>query len=96
MQIEMIEIQGKKALGVVIELGKAPIVFIRADLGFMMCGFLDISVANNIGETCAKVRGVASLDEILEKKVVEVSEEAMKLGVRQGMSGKEALLRMFR
>jgi len=95
MEIEVVDIEGKKALGIVMEMNEAPLVLVKAEKGFIMCGLLDMDTANAIGEVCAKLKGVKNLQEILDKEVREVSDEAKKLGVREGMSGKEALLVMF-
>ena len=64
--------------------------------GFIMCGLLDMNAADKLGMVAAKVSGVNSIDELLEKKVVAITNNAEKLGVSLGISGLEALEIMHR
>ena len=91
---EQIQLENGAALGIKIEMGNAPLLLIKAKKGFVMCGYLNMRVANSLKDAAAKVAGVSTLDEVLRAKVVEVSEKAKSLGVRVGMRGKEALERM--
>lgn len=92
---EVIDFKGGKALGVLIEMGTAPLVLIKAPKGFVMCGYLNMQTANRLGDAAALVKGVKSFDDVLNAKVVEVSEKARALGVVEGLSGREALERMI-
>ncbi len=70
------------------------VLIIGAENGFIGCGYINIEVANRVGDVCAIVTGVKTPDDMLDAKVVAVSEAAAKLGVKEGMPGKEALLIM--
>jgi len=70
------------------------VLIIGAENGFLGCGYLNIEVANKVGDICAIVTGVKTPDDMLEAKVVAVSEAAEKLGIKEGMTGKEALVLM--
>jgi len=70
------------------------VLVIGAENGFLGCGYINVEVANRVGDVCAIVTGVKTPDDMLEAKVVAVSEAAAKLGVKDGMTGKEALLLM--
>ncbi|MFI5383749.1 MAG: YunC family protein, partial [Methanosarcina thermophila] len=63
--------------------------------GFLMCGYLNINAAETLGDTAAKVKGVQSFEDMLKAKVVEVTRFARELGIEPGMTGKEALEKMF-
>lgn len=95
MIIENIEINGKTAVGLKFPLGKAPLIVIKAHKGYIMCGYLNMQVANKLEDVCARVTGVNDIEDILSSPVVEVSKEAEKLGINTGMDGKQALELMF-
>jgi len=73
----------------------APLLVIRAAKGFVMCGYLNIEVANKLGDVAVRVTGVKSFEDMLNAKAVDVSEAAKKLGITIGMPAREALNRML-
>ena len=83
------------ALGIKVELGKAPLMLIRAEKGFVMCGYLNVAVADSLGEVAARVSGVSSFEDVLEARIIEVSEKAKEQGITEGITGREALEKMF-
>lgn len=70
------------------------VLIIAAENGFLGCGYINVEVANKVGDVCAIVTGVKTPEDMLEAHVVAVSDEAAKLGVKKGMIGTEALLLM--
>ena len=70
------------------------VLIIGAEKGFLGCGYLNVEVANKVNDVCAIVTGVKTPDDMLETKVVAVSNAAAELGIKEGMSGKEALVLM--
>lgn len=70
------------------------VLIIGAEKGFLGCGYLNVEIANKVGDVCAIVTGVKTPDDMLDAKVVAVSAAAAKLGIKEGMLGKEALLLM--
>ncbi|RLG22411.1 DUF1805 domain-containing protein [Methanosarcinales archaeon] len=78
-----------------IELPGAPLIVLRAEKGFVMCGYLDISAAEKLGVVAAKVKGVATFEDVLNGVVVETTSKARELGIYAGMRGKDALERML-
>lgn len=70
------------------------ILVIAAENGFLACGYINIDVANRVGDICAIVTGVKTHEDMLEAHVVKMSEKAAELGVKKGMIGTEALLLM--
>ncbi|AYK15355.1 MAG: YunC family protein [Methanosarcina flavescens] len=95
MLIEQIRLDNGCALGLSFEMQKYPLLVIRAEKGFLMCGYLNIDAAETLGDTAAKVKGVQSFEDMLKAEVVEVTRFARELGVEPGMTGREALERMF-
>jgi uncharacterized protein YunC (DUF1805 family) len=91
--IQQLEVGGRTFLGVRIELG-APLLLIKGEKGYLGCGYFSLDAANNIGDALAIVRGVSSFDDMLNSEVKEISEKARELGVKEGMNGREALMRL--
>ncbi|MCO5381986.1 MAG: DUF1805 domain-containing protein [Methanosarcina barkeri] len=95
MLIEQIRLEGGYALGLRFEMQKYPLLVIRAEKGFLMCGYLNVNAAETLGDTAAKVKGVQSFEDMLKAQVVEVTQLARELGIKPGMTGRETLEKMF-
>ena len=95
MLIEQIQLENGCALGLRFEMQKYPLLVIRAEKGFLMCGYLNTGAAENLGDVAAKVKGVQNFEDMLKVSIVEVTELARKLGIEPGMTGQEALEKMF-
>ncbi len=95
MLVEQVDLENGSALGLKMDMEHAPLLVIRADKGFVMCGYLNMDVANKLGDAAVRVTGVKSFDDVLNAKAVDVSEAAKKLGITIGMPAKEALNKMF-
>ncbi len=94
MEAREIEVNGKKITGLEVELHGAPLLLLIAPKGYVMCGYLNIETAEKLGQAAAIVTGVKSFDDVLCAKGVEVTTGARRLGVKEGMLGREALKRM--
>lgn len=95
MIIEQIALKNGTALGLKLDMQNAPLLVIKADNGFVMCGYLDIGTAEKLGDVAVRVRGVSSFEDVLNAQVVDATQSAKELGITTGMSGKDALERMF-
>lgn len=95
MIIEQIALKNGTALGLKFEMQNASLLVIKADKGFVMCGYLDIGTAEVLGDVAVRVRGVSSFEDVLNAQVVDATQPAKELGIVIGMSGKDALERMF-
>ena len=94
MLIEEIKLENGSALGLKMDMEHAPLLVIRARKGFVMCGYLNMDVANKLGDAAVRVTGVKSFEDVLNAKAVDVSEAAKKLGITIGMPAREALMKM--
>ena len=86
----------KQADGYVIPLGPVNLVSVLTDVGMVGCGAFDVGALNNFGYPAAKVRSttnspIATIDDLLQGTVKEVNPAAEKLGLKNGMTGREAL-----
>lgn len=91
-----VDLTKKQADGYVIPLGKVNLVNVATDIGMVGCGAFDVAALNNFGYPAAKVRpargsSIATIDDLLEGVIKEANEAAAKLGIKVGMSGREAL-----
>jgi uncharacterized protein YunC (DUF1805 family) len=91
MKMQTISLKKGKATGYCIDLGKAPLLIILAKKGYVMCGYLNMNAANKIGDIAGRVIGVKTFDDMLNAEVVEVSENAIRTGLKQGMNVKDFL-----
>ena len=91
MKTREIVIDGKKGVGIEIDLPGAPLVLAKGPKGFVMCGYLDLHTADKVNAPAAIVRGVKTVDDLLKAPVVAVTAAGTALGVKPGMTGYEAL-----
>jgi uncharacterized protein YunC (DUF1805 family) len=91
MQEELI-IENKKYKSFCIPTEKTNVLIIQGKTGFLSCAYINIKAANKLNEAVAIVTGVKSAKEMLISKVIGVSERAKEFGLREGLTGKEALL----
>ena len=75
-----------------INLGNAPLLIIQAKKGYLMCGYLNMTTANKLGDIAGIIKGVQTFQDMLKGTIVEVSEKAKELGLIPGIKG-EAFLR---
>ncbi len=86
-----IKLNKGNATGFLIELGVTPLILIKAKNGYVMCGYLNMSAANKLGDIAARVTGVKNFDDVLNADVVEVSENAKKIGLKEGIKARDFL-----
>lgn len=92
IKLKEIRVGDRAYLGVEISLpGSPPLVLIRGREGFAMCGFLDIRAAERANVVAARVPGVRSVEDMLEKEIAEVTSRAESRGIRAGMKLRDAL-----
>ena len=90
--VGQVEVKGRRALGVKVELPNSPpLLIIVADKGFVMCGYLNIQAAEGLGVAAAMVSGVRTFEDVLEAEVRACTSRARELGIKEGMKGHEAL-----
>lgn len=79
-----------------VKLAKTTLIMVGNNKGFIMCGALNVSIYNTerMRERkviCANVLGVKSVEDMLDGYINDTTLEAYKIGIRQGMSVREAL-----
>jgi uncharacterized protein YunC (DUF1805 family) len=96
---ERIQLINKEADGYVIPLGPVNLVNVVTDVGMVGCGAFDVAALDKFGYPAARVKptggdSIATIGDLLAGEVKDANEAATRLGVKIGMSGREALERM--
>lgn len=96
MEKTTIEVAGKKATAFVLPAGPVSLVYAITDRGLIACGLIDISVLErfNFPALRIKARGkplIASAEDLLAGEVKDMNAQAAALGLKPGISGREAL-----
>jgi len=96
ISVMSVKVYDETCLGVKVELPSSPpLLLVIAEKGFVMCGFLNVDVAEKLSVAAAVVSGVKSFEDVLDADVKAVTSRAKMLGVEVGMKGVDALKRMF-
>jgi len=85
------EINGKTCWYAELSTPRTILLLVRGEKGLLGCGYLNMKAAVSINEALAIIRGVQSIEEMLNAQVNSVSPAAAALGVSPGMTGREAL-----
>ena len=79
-------------IGFEIELPNAPpLILIRGKRGFIMCGYINLDVAEKLGLIVVRVSGVSSIEEMLEKEVSNATSRAKEIGIKDGVKVKDII-----
>ncbi|MGI6754632.1 MAG: DUF1805 domain-containing protein [Atopobiaceae bacterium] len=69
----------------------ANLIVIRCARGFLMCGYLSLEKAEQLGDAAVRVAG-ASFEDVLANKITGMTPQARELGVTDEMTGEQAAL----
>ena len=93
--MDSIQLDGNTLEAVTFATQNTKILVIRAARGLLGCGYISVDTAAKVGDALAVVSGVSSYEDMLQASVKAVSPAAEALGVRPGMTGRDALLKML-
>jgi len=93
---EKVAYKGGEAEGYIIALGSVNLVVVVAKRGLVGCGAFDVAALEKFDYPAARVKptrggSIADVDDLLSGEIKDANAAAEKLGIRIGMSGKEAL-----
>ncbi|MDY6987138.1 MAG: YunC family protein [Thermodesulfobacteriota bacterium] len=93
---EKIQLTNKEVDGYVMPLGPVNLVYVTTDTGMVGCGAFDVAALDNFSYPAARVRptrgsSIATTEDLFVGEVKDANEAATSLGVKIGMSGREAL-----
>lgn len=99
VEVRPIPLAGGTAIGVKVELPKTRLVAIATPAGYIMCGALDVRLLDDLlGErrvVAGRALGVRDFDDLLSRPLQAVTRAAERLGIRPGMTGRQALERLL-
>lgn len=99
ISIEPIDLEGHMYTSITVHLPKTTLLIISNEIGYIMCGALDVELLNSrLADRkiiAGRVVGVKTIDELLKAPLESVTTEAEKMGIVKGMTGEEALLKMI-
>ncbi|KAB2332890.1 YunC family protein [Bacillus mesophilum] len=99
MNLSPIEIDGHTFLSVSVELPKTNLLVVTNDKGYIMCGALDVALLNEKLKDrkviAGRAVGVKTIEQLIEAPLESVTYEAENLGIKKGMTGRDALLKMI-
>lgn len=85
LEVDRVKVEGDEFLGLKAELPDAPpLLLLVGSKGFIMCGYLNLDVAERLNTAAAFVTGVRTFDDMLNAEVKGVTSRAMSLGVESG------------
>ena len=94
-----IDIGGRTALGIEVQLPRTHLAIVTTDAGYIMCGALDVALLSGRLRqreiVAARAVGVQTVEQLLAAPMESVTPAAAARGVQVGMSGSEAIGRMF-
>lgn len=96
MQQVDVHLTKKTAQGYVIPFGPVNLVTVLTDVGMVGCGMFDVSALDSFSFPAAKVRpaagpSIVDIDDVLKGIVKEANRSAMGRGIKNGMTGRQAL-----
>jgi len=96
MQRVSVPLSKKVAEGYIIPLGPANLVAVITDTGLVGCGAFDVAALDSFSYPAAKVRpahgpSIVNTDDIMTGIVKETNRTAMSRGIKNGMTGRQAL-----
>ena len=91
--MEQVFFAGHTFEGYCIPTANSVILIIKAEHGFLGCGYVSTATADKTGDAAAIVSGVRNFGDMLAAEVKAVSAAAAARGVTTGMNGGEALLK---
>ena len=84
---------------ITVKLPKTNFMAVTNEKGYIMCGALDVALLNeklkDRGIIAARAVGVRTIEQLLEAPLESVTIEAENIGIKIGMKGKDALLKMI-
>ena len=94
--IKKVKVNGKSVLGLKVELPNSPpLLLMVGEKGFVMCGYLNMEVAEKLQVAAAMVSGVKSFQDVLEAEIKAATSKAKELGINIGMKSQEALQKII-
>ncbi|MHB8359692.1 MAG: YunC family protein [Thermoplasmataceae archaeon] len=84
IEIDSYEKNGKVFQFMKMPMQKAPLLVLKGEKGYAMCGYLNLEAAEKLGDMAVRVTGVNTLGDMLAGKVAGVTSSARDAGINTG------------
>ena len=84
IEIDSYEKNGKVFQFMKMPMQKAPLLVLKGEKGYAMCGYLNLEAAEKLGDMAVRVTGVNTLGDMLAGKVAGVTSRAREAGISTG------------
>lgn len=99
IEVQPVSFEEGTAIAVTVNLPKTTLLAVTTDKGYIMCGALDIGLLNERLASreilAGRAIGVKTIQELLEAPLESVTTTAERAGISVGMTGKDAVRKMF-
>ncbi|WP_164668219.1 YunC family protein [Virgibacillus doumboii] len=96
--VNPLEVEGMFFTAITVELPKTNLLVISNEVGYIMCGALDVDVLNNVlaerKVIAGRATGVKTIDDLLNAPLQKITDASKEYGWEAGMTGKEALIKI--
>lgn len=97
--VTSIQLEGHSFTAVSVSLPKTTLLTVSNESGYIMCGALDVGLLNRLLADrriiAGRATGVKTIEELIAAPLESVTLEAEALGIKVGMTGEQALLKMI-
>lgn len=92
IEIDQIKVGDRSLLALKVEMPEAPpLLLLRGEKGFVMCGYLNLEVAERLGLAAAVVTGVKSFEDVLNAQIKGATTKASALGLERGKTVRDII-----
>jgi uncharacterized protein YunC (DUF1805 family) len=99
IEVQPIHFEEGTATAITVRLPKTNLLAVTTEKGYIMCGALDVGLLNQRLASreiiAGRAVGVKTIGELLEAPLESVTTTAEQMGIHAGMTGREAIRKMF-
>lgn len=96
--VNPLEIEGMFFTAITVELPKTNLLMISNEVGYIMCGALDVDVLNEVladrKVIAGRAVGVKTIDDLMNAPLEKITDASKSYGWQSGMTGKDALIKI--
>ncbi|RDW17470.1 DUF1805 domain-containing protein [Oceanobacillus arenosus] len=98
--VNPLEVDGIFFTAITVELPKTRLITISNDIGYIMCGALDVDIFNEVPKLmerkaiAARAVGVRTIEQLLNAPLEKVTNASKEYGWEVGMIGRDALVKI--
>lgn len=92
--LKKIRVGKKSVTALILPLQKKNLIVLRGKKGYVMCGYINLKVAEKFQDVAVKITGVSTLNDALCAAVHSCTTAAANLGIRKGQPVKDILAKI--